>query len=55
MLGHGIAFVLFSLVYAAFRAVAGHAMPLVPALVVSVPCEVAGVVAGRSLRRWTGG
>jgi hypothetical protein len=55
MLGHLIAFVLFFVIYGAFHAIAGHAMPLVPSLVMSVPCEVAGVVAGRSLRAWTRG
>ena len=50
-----LAFVLFGLVLAMFRLVAGHAMGIVPSLVLSVPCEVAGVVAGRSMKRWLEG
>lgn len=55
VIGHMLAFVIFGLVFALFRLVAGHAMGLVPSLVVSIPCEVAGVVAGRSVKRWMEG
>ncbi len=55
MIGHLLAFVLFGFVFALFRLVAGHGMGLVPSLVVSVPCEVAGVMAGRSVKRWMQG
>ena len=55
MIGHLLAFVLFGVVFALFRLVAGHGMGLVPSLVVSIPCEVAGVMAGRSVKRWMQG
>ena len=55
MIGHLLAFVIFGILLGMFRLVAGHAMGLVPSLVISVPCEVAGVVAGRSVRRWMQG
>lgn len=55
VIGHLLAFVLFCVVYGAFRLVAGHGMGIVPSLVVSVPCEVAGVIAGRSVKRWMAG
>jgi len=55
VIGHLLAFVIFGILLGMFRLVAGHAMGLVPSLVISVPCEVAGVVAGRSVRRWMQG
>ncbi len=55
MIGHLLAFLIFMVVFGFFRLVAGHAMGIVPSLVVSVPCEVAGVVAGRSFKRWMQG
>ncbi len=55
MIGHLLAFVIFGIVLGLFRLVAGHAMGLVPSLVISVPCEVAGVVAGRRVREWMQG
>jgi len=55
VIGHLLAFLIFMVVFGFFRLVAGHAMGIVPSLVVSVPCEVAGVVAGRSFKRWMQG
>jgi hypothetical protein len=55
VIGHLLAFVIFVIVLGFFHLVAGHGMGIVPSLVVSIPCEVAGVVAGRSVKRWMGG
>jgi len=55
LLGHLIAFLVFSLAYALIRVVAGHPPPIVASVVLAVPCELGGVVAGRALRRWMQG
>jgi hypothetical protein len=55
VIGHLLAFVIFGVVFTLFRLFAGHGMGLVPSLVVSIPCEVAGVIAGRSVKRWMQG
>ncbi len=55
MLGHLLAFVLFGLTYALVRAVSGHPLGIGASLVLAVPCELGGVIAGRSLRRWMRG
>lgn len=55
MIGHLLAFLLFMVVLGLFRLVAGHGMGIVPSVVVGIPCEVAGVVAGRSVKRWMEG
>jgi len=55
VIGHLLAFLIFVVVLGLFHLVAGHGMGIMPSLVVSVPCEVAGVVAGRSVKRWMRG
>lgn len=55
VIGHLLAFLIFMVVLGMFRLVAGHGMGIVPSLVATVPCEVAGVVAGRSFKRWMDG
>lgn len=55
VIGHLLAFLIFMVVLGLFHLVAGHGMGIVPSVVVGIPCEVAGVVAGRSVKRWMQG
>lgn len=55
MIGHLIGFVLFSALFGLFRLIAGHPMAIVPSLVLAVPCEVAGVIAGQRVKAWMRG
>lgn len=55
VIGHLLALLIFIVVLGLFRLAAGHGMGIVPSVVVGIPCEVAGVVAGRSVKRWMQG
>jgi len=55
VIGHLLAFLIFMVVLGMFHLVAGHGMGIVPSVAVGIPCEVAGVVAGRSVKRWMEG
>ncbi len=55
MIGHLIGFVLFSVIFGLVRLVSGHGLAIVPSLVLAVPCEVTGVIAGHRLKAWMGG
>ena len=55
MIGHLLAFVLFSAVLGLVRLVSGHAMGIVPSLALAVPCEVTGVILGHRMKAWMRG
>lgn len=55
MIGHLLAFVLFSAVLGFVRVVSGHAMGIGPSLVLALPCEVAGVILGHRMKAWMRG